>query len=94
MVSKGRILLTGGCGVHRYSHRPTASEIGLYDNLDNVVKEAVHTLRQLIGTKLSGDLNFHLGDIMNVEDLEKLFFSEQEDIMNVEDMEILFSQSK
>ncbi|KAL8498367.1 hypothetical protein ACS0TY_021622 [Phlomoides rotata] len=77
MVSKGRILVTGGAG---FIGTHTALQllkqgfmVSIIDNLDNAVEEAVHRLRQLVGAKLSGDLDFHLGDIRNVVDLEKLF---------------------
>ncbi|KAL6578902.1 UDP-glucose 4-epimerase Uge1 [Orobanche minor] len=73
----GRILVTGGAGfigTHTVVQLlKQGYEVSIIDNLDNAVEEAVHQLRQLVGPQLSQNLDFHLGDIRNVEDLEKLF---------------------
>ncbi|KAL3645646.1 UDP-glucose 4-epimerase Uge1 [Castilleja foliolosa] len=72
-----RVLVTGGAG---FIGTHTVVEllkqgfhVSIIDNLDNAVEEAVHRLRQLVGPHLSQNLDFFLGDIRNVEDLEKLF---------------------
>ncbi|GER30373.1 UDP-glucose 4-epimerase [Striga asiatica] len=74
---KGRILVTGGAGfigTHTVLQLlKQGFKVSIVDNLDNAVEEAVHRLRQLAGPHLSQNLDFHLGDIRNVEDLEKLF---------------------
>ncbi|KAL7111639.1 hypothetical protein ACP275_05G102100 [Erythranthe tilingii] len=76
-AEKGRILVTGGAG---FIGTHTAVQllkqgfqVFILDNLDNSVEESVHRLRQLVGDHLSQNLHFHLGDIRNLEDLEKLF---------------------
>lgn len=80
---KGNILVTGGAG---FIGTHTVVEllkqgftVSIIDNLDNAVEEAVHRVRQLVGPELSNNLQFHLGDIRNVEDLEKLFSNDKFD---------------
>ncbi|KAI3453672.1 hypothetical protein Pfo_010335 [Paulownia fortunei] len=77
MATKERILVTGGAGfigTHTVVQLlKQGFKVSIIDNLDNAVEEAVHRLRQLVGPQLSQNLDFHLGDIRNVEDLEKLF---------------------
>ncbi|EXC34097.1 UDP-glucose 4-epimerase 1 [Morus notabilis] len=72
-----RILVTGGAGfigshtVVQLLHEGFA--VSIIDNLDNSVIEAVDRVRDLVGPELSRKLRFHLGDLRNKEDLEKLF---------------------
>ncbi|PIM98028.1 UDP-glucose 4-epimerase/UDP-sulfoquinovose synthase [Handroanthus impetiginosus] len=77
MAAKGRILVTGGAGfigTHTVVELlKQGFKVSIIDNLDNAVEEAVHRLRKLVGPQLSDNLDFHLGDIRNVEDLERLF---------------------
>lgn len=47
--------------------------VSIIDNLDNAVEVAVDRVRELVGPQLSQNLEFHLGDIRNLDDLEKLF---------------------
>lgn len=71
------ILVTGGAGfigshtVVQLLHEGFA--VSIIDNLDNSVIEAVDRVRKLVGPSLSKKLRFHLGDLRNKEDLEKLF---------------------
>ncbi|KAL1569041.1 UDP-glucose 4-epimerase Uge1 [Salvia divinorum] len=77
MGTKERILVTGGAGFIG-SHTVVqllkeGFKVSVLDNLDNAVEEAIVRVRQLIGPQLSKNLDFRLGDIRNVDDLEKLF---------------------
>ncbi|XP_042023603.1 bifunctional UDP-glucose 4-epimerase and UDP-xylose 4-epimerase 1-like [Salvia splendens] len=77
MGTKERILVTGGAGFIG-SHTVVqllkeGFKVSVLDNLDNAVEEALDRVRQLVGPQLSNNLDFHLGDIRNVDDLEKLF---------------------
>uniref|UniRef100_A0A5B7AL87 UDP-glucose 4-epimerase n=1 Tax=Davidia involucrata TaxID=16924 RepID=A0A5B7AL87_DAVIN len=71
------ILVTGGAGfigthtVHQLLKE--GFRVSIIDNLDNSVEEAVKRVRELVGSELSQKLEFHLGDLRNKEDLEKLF---------------------
>lgn len=47
--------------------------VSVIDNLHNSVEQAILRVRELVGPKLSQNLDFHLGDLRNKEDLEKLF---------------------
>ncbi|XP_042021780.1 bifunctional UDP-glucose 4-epimerase and UDP-xylose 4-epimerase 1-like isoform X3 [Salvia splendens] len=77
MGTKERILVTGGAGFIG-SHTVVqllkeGFKVSVLDNLDNAVEEALDRVRQLVGPQLSNNLDFHLGDIRNADDLEKLF---------------------
>ncbi|CAL5350614.1 unnamed protein product [Camellia sinensis] len=48
-------------------------KVAIIDNVDNSVGEAVDRVRDLVEPQLSNNLDFHLGDLRNKEDLEKLF---------------------
>ncbi|XP_021863242.1 bifunctional UDP-glucose 4-epimerase and UDP-xylose 4-epimerase 1 [Spinacia oleracea] len=78
MDSEGRnILVTGGAGFIG-THCVLALlkqgfRVVIIDNLDNSVEEAVNRVRELAGPDLSQNLEFHLGDLRNKDDLEKLF---------------------
>ncbi|KZV36263.1 UDP-glucose 4-epimerase family protein [Dorcoceras hygrometricum] len=78
-LKKRSILVTGGAGfigTHTVLQLlKQGFKVSIIDNFDNSVEEAVHRLRHLAGPQLSQNLDFHLGDIRNVEDLEKLFSS-------------------
>ncbi|PWA45841.1 UDP-D-glucose/UDP-D-galactose 4-epimerase 3 [Artemisia annua] len=77
MSACSSILVTGGAGfigthtVVQLLHQ--GFYVTIVDNLDNSVQEAVTRVRELVGTELSRNLHFHLGDIRNKQDLEKLF---------------------
>lgn len=78
MGSEGRnILVTGGAGfIGTHCVLVLLNEgfrVVIIDNLDNSVEEAVHRVRELAGPQLSKNLLFHLGDIRNKDDVEKLF---------------------
>ncbi|KAK4486453.1 hypothetical protein RD792_009131 [Penstemon davidsonii] len=71
------ILVTGGAGfigTHTVLQLlKQGFKVSIIDNLDNSVEEAIHRLRKLVGPQLSQNVEFHLGDIRNEKDLEKLF---------------------
>ncbi|KAL6280300.1 hypothetical protein ACE6H2_017181 [Prunus campanulata] len=71
------ILVTGGAGFigsHTVVQLLEAGfRVSIIDNLDNSVIEAVDRVRDLVGPKLSQKLHFHLGDLRNKDDLERLF---------------------
>ncbi|OWM72004.1 hypothetical protein CDL15_Pgr017887 [Punica granatum] len=71
------ILVTGGAGfigTHTVVQLLEGGfRVSIIDNLDNSVPEAVDRVRELVGPQLAGNLDFHLGDLRNREDLEKLF---------------------
>ncbi|KAL6979614.1 UDP-glucose 4-epimerase Uge1 [Sarracenia purpurea var. burkii] len=75
--SNQTILVTGGAGyigthtVVQLLHE--GFKVSIIDNLNNSVEEAVQRVRELAGADLSANLEFHLGDLRNKEDLEKLF---------------------
>ncbi|CAA2994995.1 bifunctional UDP-glucose 4-epimerase and UDP-xylose 4-epimerase 1-like [Olea europaea var. sylvestris] len=72
-----RILVTGGAGfigTHTVVQLLKGGfKVSIIDNLGNAVEEAIHRVRKLVGPQLSQNLDFHLGDIRNKHDLEKLF---------------------
>ncbi|XP_043720014.1 bifunctional UDP-glucose 4-epimerase and UDP-xylose 4-epimerase 1 [Telopea speciosissima] len=71
------ILVTGGAGfigTHTVVQLLNLGfNVSIIDNLDNSVEEAVNRVRNLVGPDLSKKLEFHLGDLRNKGDLEKLF---------------------
>uniref|UniRef100_A0A7N0RBI3 UDP-glucose 4-epimerase n=1 Tax=Kalanchoe fedtschenkoi TaxID=63787 RepID=A0A7N0RBI3_KALFE len=71
------ILVTGGAGfIGTHTVVQLLNDgfrVSIIDNLDNSVMEAVDRVRELVGPKLAHKLEFHLGDLRNKEDLEKLF---------------------
>ncbi|KAJ7944884.1 UDP-glucose 4-epimerase [Quillaja saponaria] len=75
--SAQRILVTGGAGFigsHTVVQLLKAEfRVSIIDNLDNSAMEAVDRVRDLVGPELSQNLEFHLGDLRKMEDLEKLF---------------------
>ncbi|KAF4367820.1 hypothetical protein CsatB_003855 [Cannabis sativa] len=72
-----RILVTGGAGfIGSHTVVQLLEEgfsVSIIDNLDNSVIEAVDRVKELVGPALSKKLRFHLGDLRNKDDLEKLF---------------------
>ncbi|KAL1817130.1 hypothetical protein ACET3Z_019704 [Daucus carota] len=50
-----------------------AFKVSIIDNLDNAVEDTVFRVKDLVGSQLSHNLEFHLGDIRNKDDLDKLF---------------------
>ncbi|XP_040990337.1 bifunctional UDP-glucose 4-epimerase and UDP-xylose 4-epimerase 1 [Juglans microcarpa x Juglans regia] len=77
MSSEKTILVTGGAGfIGSHTVVQLLNEgfrVSIIDNLDNSVTEAVDRVRDLVGPQLSQQLEFHLGDLRNKDDLEKLF---------------------
>lgn len=71
------ILVTGGAGfIGTHTVLQLLNEgfrVSIIDNLDNSVEEAVDRVRDLAGSNGSRNLQFHLGDLRNKEDLEKVF---------------------
>ncbi|KAL7196858.1 hypothetical protein ACSBR1_036802 [Camellia fascicularis] len=53
-------------------------KVAIIDNVDNSVGEAVDRVRDWVEPQLSNNLDFHLGDLRNKEDLEKLFSQTKE----------------
>ncbi|KAE8710861.1 Bifunctional UDP-glucose 4-epimerase and UDP-xylose 4-epimerase 1 [Hibiscus syriacus] len=76
-ASEKTILVTGGAGfigthtVVQLLHE--GFRVSIIDNLDNSAIEAVDRVKELVGPQLSQKLDFHLGDLRNRDDLEKLF---------------------
>ncbi|KAK4770666.1 hypothetical protein SAY87_031198 [Trapa incisa] len=75
--SKKTILVTGGAGfigTHTVVQLLNGGfRVSIIDNLDNSVPEAVERVRELVGPQLSANLDFHIGDLRNKQDLENLF---------------------
>ncbi|CAM8909543.1 unnamed protein product [Rhodiola kirilowii] len=71
------ILVTGGAGfIGTHTVVQLLNEgfkVSIIDNLDNSVMEAVDRVKELVGPQLAQNLEFHLGDLRNKDDLEKLF---------------------
>lgn len=76
-ASNQTILVTGGAGfigTHTVLQLlKQGFKVAIIDNLYNSVVEAVDRVRDLVGPQLSNNLDFHVGDLRNKEDLEKLF---------------------
>ncbi|XP_068661828.1 bifunctional UDP-glucose 4-epimerase and UDP-xylose 4-epimerase 1-like [Aristolochia californica] len=72
-----KILVTGGAGfIGTHTVLQLLQEgymVWIIDNFDNSVSEAVDRVRELAGSERAQNLHFHLGDLRNKEDLEKLF---------------------
>ncbi|KAF5734830.1 bifunctional UDP-glucose 4-epimerase and UDP-xylose 4-epimerase 1-like isoform X3 [Tripterygium wilfordii] len=75
--SEKTILVTGGAGfIGSHTVVQLLNEgfmVYIIDNLDNSVMEAVHRVKELVGPELAQKLEFHLGDLRNKDDIEKLF---------------------
>ncbi|XP_058086022.1 bifunctional UDP-glucose 4-epimerase and UDP-xylose 4-epimerase 1-like [Magnolia sinica] len=71
------ILVTGGAGfIGTHTVLQLLNEgfkVSIIDNLDNSVEEAVDRVRDLAGRDGSRNLIFHVGDLRNKDDLEKVF---------------------
>lgn len=52
-------------------------KVSIIDNLDNAVEEAVHRLRQLVGAKLSEDLDFHFVCALLILMIVEILFSDR-----------------
>ncbi|CAL0313383.1 unnamed protein product [Lupinus luteus] len=72
-----RILVTGGAGFIGTHTVVQLLEDGfnvtIIDNLENSDIEAVNRVREVVGPKLSNNLQFTQGDLRNKDELEKLF---------------------
>ncbi|GAA0155201.1 epimerase/racemase [Lithospermum erythrorhizon] len=72
-----RILVTGGAGfIGSHTVLQLLKEgflVSIFDNLVNAVEEAINRVRELAGPELTKNLDFHLGDIRSLDDLENLF---------------------
>ncbi|CAI8595183.1 unnamed protein product [Vicia faba] len=77
MSSSQKILVTGGAGfigAHTVVQLlKDGFHVSIIDNFDNSAMEAVDRVREVVGSNLSLNLEFTLGDIRNKDDLEKLF---------------------
>uniref|UniRef100_A0A7C9DY03 UDP-glucose 4-epimerase n=1 Tax=Opuntia streptacantha TaxID=393608 RepID=A0A7C9DY03_OPUST len=77
------ILVTGGAGfVGTHCVLQLLKEgfrVVIIDNLDNSCEEAVHRVKELAGPQLASKLEFHLGDLRNKDDLERLFSNDKFD---------------
>ncbi|CAI8595182.1 unnamed protein product [Vicia faba] len=77
MSSSQKILVTGGAGfigAHTVVQLlKDGFHVSIIDNFDNSAMEAVDRVREVVGSNLSQNLEFTLGDIRNKDDLEKLF---------------------
>ncbi|CAM8990487.1 unnamed protein product [Rhodiola kirilowii] len=75
--SQYTILVTGGAGfigTHTVVQLlGDGFRVSIFDNLSNSVIEAVDRVRELVGPALSQNLEFHMGDVRNKENLEKVF---------------------
>ncbi|XP_011628345.1 bifunctional UDP-glucose 4-epimerase and UDP-xylose 4-epimerase 1 [Amborella trichopoda] len=71
------ILVTGGAGfIGTHTVLQLLREyyrVYIIDNLHNSVPEAVERVKVLAGPALSANLHFHVGDLRNKDDLEKVF---------------------
>ncbi|KAF5734476.1 bifunctional UDP-glucose 4-epimerase and UDP-xylose 4-epimerase 1 isoform X1 [Tripterygium wilfordii] len=71
------ILVTGGAGfIGSHTVVQLLNEgfrVSIIDNLDNSVMEVVDRVKELVGPERAQKLEFHLGDLRNKEDIEKLF---------------------
>lgn len=83
MASGKNILVTGGAGfigTHcALQLLQGGFKVVLIDNLHNSVPEAVERVKELAGPELAKKLEFHVGDLRNKEDLDKLFSSQKFD---------------
>ncbi|KAG8503135.1 hypothetical protein CXB51_000942 [Gossypium anomalum] len=74
---KKNILITGGAGfIGTHTMVQLLNEcfkVSIIDNLDNSIIEAVDRVKKLVGPELSKKLQFNLGDLRNMDDLDKLF---------------------
>ncbi|KAG8483957.1 hypothetical protein CXB51_023260 [Gossypium anomalum] len=76
-ASDKTILVIGGAGfIGTHTMVQLLNEgfkVLIINNLDNSVIEAVDRVKELVGPELSKKLQFNLGDLMNMDDLDKLF---------------------